>query len=271
MKPYKKAYFFDKERVLQRAEISMSDVYLEINTYDEFDNETGYTHVFFHPDKRFYLETIYCFDAHRGKGIATFINDLTNYLLNDYDGYVIRGCYIPGQLSTDRINNIERPAEELDLRARKFYNKNGYEIVEPDEYRNNPEKYPYLKEEDFYLGEGEARTIVAKPIIKTSKTFVESNGSLIYIKKNKKTNESNVPIKDGNGKYAKVIIGSGENAITTYRIRGEKYVLADGTIAVAGSSHKKAKIRIEDRLDDILFGKSSALVKKLTRKNRNNE
>ena len=120
--------------------------------------------IFFHPNKKLYLDTIYCYDQFRKSGIATLISELADYILREYNGYVIRGVYEPGQLSTDRENNIERSKEELEIAARKFYKKAGYIIIEYEEYLKDKSKYPFLINEDFYIDEEGATTIVAKQI-----------------------------------------------------------------------------------------------------------
>lgn len=96
--------------------------------------------IFFHPNKRFYLDTIYCYDQFRQSGIATLISELADYILKDYNEYVIRGVYEPGQLSTDRYNNIERSKEELEIAARQFYEKAGYMIIKYYEYLRDKSK-----------------------------------------------------------------------------------------------------------------------------------
>ena len=184
----KQAFFMDYNNQEQYAEIRISEgVYIGIRTFDLNNNPTGYMSIFFHPNKRLYLDTIYCYDQFRKSGIATLISELADYILKDYNEYVIRGVYEPGQLSTDRENNIKRSKEELDIAARKFYAKNEYEVVEYENYHDNKDKYPFLTDKDFYLGEGGATTIVTKQIIKKDYSFYEENGTIYhnnYIKSN---------------------------------------------------------------------------------------
>ena len=147
----KKAFFIDNNNNEQYAEILINEgIFIGINTFDRNNTPTGYMNIFFHPNKRLYLDTIYCYNQFRKSGIATFISKLADYILKDYDGYVIRGVYDPGQLSTDRENNIKRTKEELLVAARNFYKKNGYLIIDYNEYLNNKSKYPYIMDEDFY-------------------------------------------------------------------------------------------------------------------------
>ena len=176
------AHFIDYQGNEQYAKIKFNNgVFLNINVFNQNNNCTGYMMMYFHPNNRLYLDVIYCFDEFRGAGIASFLNELADYVLSYYIGYVIRGVYEPGQLSTDRINKIERSIKELDIKARKFYSRSGYEIIDYEEYCNNKEKYPYLINEDFILREDGPVTIVAKPIIIKEHHFYEANGEIYHI------------------------------------------------------------------------------------------
>ena len=186
----KEAHFIDYQGNEQYANIEFNDgVFLDIEVFNQDNNRTGYLRMYFHPNNRLYLDVIYCFDEFRGAGIASFISELADYALSDYTGYVIRGVYEPGQLSTDRENKIERSDKELDLNARKFYSRAGYEIINYEEYCNNKDKYQYLTNEDFILGEDGHNTIVAKPIILKEHPFYEEDG-VIYHNNYNKNNKS---------------------------------------------------------------------------------
>lgn len=184
----KKAYFIDYEGNEQYANIRFNNgISLGIDTFDDKNNHTGYMRIYFHTNNRLYLDVIYCYDEFRGSGIASFISELSDYILSDYEGYVIRGVYEPGQLSTDRENKIERSLEELDLRARKFYSRAGYDIINYEDYSNNKDKYPYLNDDDFVLGEDSPNTIVAKPIKPKENFFYEIDEVIYHINYNKIT------------------------------------------------------------------------------------
>lgn len=178
----KQAYFYDNKNNKQYASILINeDRFIGINTFDEDNNPTGYIHVCFHPNNRLFLDTIYCYDQYRRLGIATIISELADYLLKDYTGYIIRGVYKPGQLSTDRENNIERSIEELETSARKFYEKNGYSIIKREDFLNNNENYNYIKESDFNLGEDSSNVIVAKIIQEKEYPFIEEDNIIYHI------------------------------------------------------------------------------------------
>lgn len=162
----KSAIFWDKVGELQHVIIMYHPgVLLEMDCYNENGESTGYMRLHFHPNNRLYLDVIYCYDKFRGRGIATQLSNLADYFLQGYSGYIIRGVYMPGQLSTDRQNRIDRSFEELDMRASCFYRKNGYEIVSLEEYYCDPSRYSNIDiENDFRLGEELARKIVIKQV-----------------------------------------------------------------------------------------------------------
>lgn len=176
----KQAFLLDYNDNEQYAEIINENAFIGIKTFDLNNNPTGYMNIFFHPNKKLYLDTIYCYDQFRKSGIATLISELADYILREYNGYVIRGVYEPGQLSTDRENNIERSKEELEIAARKFYKKAEYIIIEYEEYLKDKSKYPFLINEDFYIDEEGATTIVAKQIKQREYPYYEENGTTYH-------------------------------------------------------------------------------------------
>lgn len=237
-----KAFYINKNDMLYNANISINGESINIKTFDQAGNNTGYSNIFYQPNKRFYLDTIYCYDKFRGNGVATFINELIEYLLKDYEGYVIRGRYMPTQLSTDIIDRIYRSDEELDLMARNFYTKFGYEIVDYNEYLKNMVKYPYLRKKDFKIGE-ELSVIVAKPIIKKEHLFFEDNGILYFDDSKRKDVDESITFNDelNKSRYVRVEIGNEDRKIVTYKKRGQKYKLSDGSYAIAGYEDNEQK------------------------------
>ena len=135
----------------------------------------------FHPNMRFFLDTIYCYDAFRGRRIASNLSEIADYIMQKYQGYKIRGVYEPGQLSTDRINNITRDKVELEKRADNFYQSMGYKKIDYKDFREHPERYSEIDEElDFQLGEEIAKTIIVKDImLKQQYPFKVINGVLV--------------------------------------------------------------------------------------------
>ena len=72
-----------------------------------------------------------------------------------------------------------------------------------------------------------------------------------------------------NSDMVTVMIGSGEDAIFVEEKRGERYMLADGTIVIVGDTPEESRARLEDRLDDAIYSKPIAFVKKLSRRIKN--
>ncbi len=178
MRYEKKAFFKDNKGNVQMAEIKFSPgTLLTIETYNN-SQETAYMYLYFHENNRIYLDTIYCFNNFRGNGIATWISNLADYLLSDYENYIIRGVFKPVQKSFDLV---DKPIsqEKLILMAKKFYNKCGYKVVSLSEYIENPAEFPYINLDcDFQLGEELAKYIVIKKNIKKGYFFYEENGCI---------------------------------------------------------------------------------------------
>ena len=65
------------------------------------------------------------------------------------------------------------------------------------------------------------------------------------------------------------MIGSGEDSIFVLKKRGERYMLSDGTFVIAGDTPEESKNRLEDKIEDAIYSKPVAFVKKLRRKIRN--
>ncbi len=160
--------FADKDKNLNIAYLRNARTKIYIHSFNLEGHSTGYIFVQVQPNKRLFLSEVYAYQQYRGKGVASALNDILSFALNDYEGYVIRGEYAPQQLSTDRDYKREVPLEELEKRARKFYKNAGFEILNVEEYKNNKENYPdYNYDDDFILyGSGESKQIVIKSVKK---------------------------------------------------------------------------------------------------------
>lgn len=185
-----KGFQLDKKFAIfkdEKGDINIVEIYINLGecfmlkARNEQGKETGYMNIYFNPGERFYLDTIYCYDAFRGRRIATNLSQIADYILQKYQGYVIRGRYEPQQLSTDRINGISRDEEELERRADNFYFSEGYQKVQYKDFKSHPERYPSLDERlDFQLGEEVAKTIIAKTVRQRQKyPFQTKDGVLI--------------------------------------------------------------------------------------------
>ena len=66
-------------------------------------------------------------------------------------------------------------------------------------------------------------------------------------------------------KDTSVIIGYGENSIVTDVKKSDKVMVRYGNVIEAGLTREESKKRLEKDIDDVLYSKPVALVKKLTR------
>ena len=63
-----------------------------------------------------------------------------------------------------------------------------------------------------------------------------------------------------------MMIGSGEDSDFIKVKKGKKVMLDDGTFVEAGLTQEESKRRLDDRIDDMLYSKPVALVKKINRR-----
>lgn len=188
-KMLERGYQLDKKFAIfkdGKGDINIVEIYINLGecfmleARNEQGESVGYMNIYFNPNKTFYLDVIYCYDAFRGRKIATNLSEIADYILQKYQGYVIRGSYEPQQLSTDRINEISRDNQELEQRADTFYFGAGYQKVSHKDFKAHPERFPNIKESDFEFGEGLAETIIIKTIRQKQKyPFQIRNGVLI--------------------------------------------------------------------------------------------
>lgn len=176
------AFFQDKNNHINIvvARISPNQA-ISLKSYNEELQETGYVNVYFHPNNRIFLDTIYCYDEYREINIASKLSQLLDFFLKDYEGYIIRGVYEPSQLSTDRERNVYCSQEELEKRADNFYYKNGYLKLSYDDFIHNQSSYSFINEwDDFQLGEELANCIIIKKIQKNkSLSFKKIDGVIV--------------------------------------------------------------------------------------------
>lgn len=182
--PYIKEFaaFLDKNNSPYLVSIRIvPNIMISLKAFNENKKETGYANLCFHPNRRIYLDTIYCYAQYRSLNIASKLNEIIDYILRDYSGYIIRGEYKPSQLSSDRENKIFCSQEELNKRADNFYSASGYSKIYYADYMNNPDMYPDINVlDDFQLGEELAKCIVVKKVIaKEKESFKRINGILI--------------------------------------------------------------------------------------------
>lgn len=183
----KSAFILNDNGNLNQAIINYENNEISIRMFDVNYELLGYMNLFIQKNNRILLSEIYCYDKYRGSNIASIISELADYLLKDYRDYVIRGRFYPSQMSSD-ILSYPRSKEELDLRARNFYIKNGYKILSLDEFLKNKEEYSFINDEyDFTYNGGKTNTIVYKVIKDKDYNFYEQDG-LIYYNNSKSVN-----------------------------------------------------------------------------------
>ena len=176
----KSAFIKDNNGNLMQAIIEYKDNIIRIRMFDEFMKLLGYMNFEIQKNNRIFLYEVYCYDEHRGNGIATKMSQLADYVLKDYQGYVIRGVYSPTQMSTDR-ETYTRSYMELEQRARHFYEKNGYEILARNKYEVCKDKYDFLNiKDDFTINGSLLNEIVFKVVKEQEYNYYEDNGLIFY-------------------------------------------------------------------------------------------
>ena len=182
----KNAFIEDNSGNLMQAIIDIKQDSISIRMFDISFKLLGYINIQIQKNNRLFLSEIYCYDVFRGNGIGTKLSELADYILKDYQGYILRGIYYPTQMSKD-LNNIDRSKEELDERATNFYEKNGFGILKYEDYINNKEEYEFLDEKlDFTINGQIINEIVYKLIQEKNYKFYEDNGLIFDVKKDKK-------------------------------------------------------------------------------------
>ena len=63
-----------------------------------------------------------------------------------------------------------------------------------------------------------------------------------------------------------MMIGSGEHSIFIKVKKGERVILSDGTFVEVGLTPEESKRRLDDKIDDMIYSKPVALVKKISRR-----
>ena len=89
-----------------------------INIEDELDNV--------------YLAEVYTMTNARGKGIASELSYIMDYYLKSINKEYIYGVYMPQQMSDDALKGVRVSKEELDKRARKYYESIGFSVMDAD-------------------------------------------------------------------------------------------------------------------------------------------
>ena len=174
-------YFSDNKGNIYHGDIIINENKgILIYAYDKDENEVGYMHIYYPPNNRLFLDVIYCYEKYRQLGIASSLSELADFLFKDCQGHVIRGIYMPGQMSTDRMS--KQKFGTMDNAARMFYAKNGYDVIGYSDYVLNKDKYPYINDSDFCLGEDDTDVIVAKVMQDKDYLYYEDNNEIKSLK-----------------------------------------------------------------------------------------
>ena len=111
-------------------------------------------------------------------------------------------------------------------------------------------------------------TISKNCMEKFGMTFEEFN-SLDVCEQQRILSENRKKQKKKKNKDIYVMVGYGENSTFVKAKKGEKVMIRYGNIIEAGLTPEEERQRIEDGLDDIIYSKPVAFVKKLARKIKN--
>lgn len=181
----KKAYFKDGDDNLEKVMIGINEgVSIFIDSYTD-DDKTGYLNLYFHPNKKIYLNPIYCYSKYRGLGVAKNLSDIADYLLKDYEDYTIIGIYKPGIMLDSFDEYASSVSEEYaDRYARAFYKRAGYDILSQAELIDNPDKYYYIDMDKDFKNNSilEEDEIICKQIIKQDEyNYIEEDDVLTNI------------------------------------------------------------------------------------------
>ena len=107
-------------------------------------------------------------------GIGTFLIDFLDYLLKDYENIYFYGKYMPAN---------KYDGDAIDLAARDFYHKNGFEIISEEFYLQNKDTYSEIR---VLFDKNNCPTYFPIIFKKNSKKefypFYEDNGSIEYSK-----------------------------------------------------------------------------------------
>ncbi len=124
------------------------------------------------------LDTLYCYLSHRSKGVGSFFMDMLDYIGKDYDVSYIRGHYFPFEAIQD-IKYKKLTRKELEDTASAFYRRNGFSIIELEDYEENGTDIEFLSIEDFNFFDISARRIIVKPLCVQDYRFEEINDIIV--------------------------------------------------------------------------------------------
>lgn len=177
------AIFTDKQGEAYIALIKNNNIMgITIDVYTIYEEKSSYLEIRINacPAKRVYLNNIYCYEKFRGRGLASHMSTLLDFVLKDYNGYIIYGDFVPSQMSSDTETGT-MTKEELIKRATEFYKKARYDILSYNEYIEAASSYPYLDPEtDFMSCKNDYMRIFKQITPQLEYEYEEVNGILIH-------------------------------------------------------------------------------------------
>ena len=139
----------------------IKDDTLKIDLYNSLE-KVGDIEVNIEKFRQMNINSIYCLDRYRRNGIGTYLMDLTEYMLKDYNNYTLYGAYCPYQAPFEKE---PRTRAELALAASEFYLKRGFSIITLDEFKSELKTCPDITLKNFDLTiESYGNAIVCKHI-----------------------------------------------------------------------------------------------------------
>lgn len=108
--------------------------------------------------------------------------------------------------------------------------------------------------------------IISKNCIDAFGMTYEEFSKLSFCEQQRLLEENRKKQKKKKQKYVNVMVGYGEHSTFVKVKRGEKIMIRYGNIIEAGLTPEEERQRLDDAIDEIIFGKRVTFVKKLKRK-----
>ncbi len=156
------------------------------NSYDKDFNLTNY--ITFSQDfrncERVHLDLIETADGFFGKGIGSNAFVFSEFLIKDKPFSYINGIFTPRQIEEKNSLNLEQ--EDFLKMAKRFYQKNSFELITLEDFLKNPEKYPMFCEKNFKGSKNTVLILLLKKLSKDKemKDFDFKNINGVFVKDN---------------------------------------------------------------------------------------
>lgn len=217
----------------------------------------------------------YIYDAVNGTDKIYRIYDLYNGTINERnsdDIFSIRlGLLRKSAFAYKEINGISAKENEICGNCKKNLSVQESTFI----YNLISKRIGYKKQFDIYDINSIIDAITyEKTAIERAKDLLERELGIPYEKFDKLDCDEQHKILKAHKKILKpakkdkvlMMIGSGEHSIFIKVKKGERVMLSDGTFVEAGLTPEESKRRLDDKIDDMLYSKPVALVKKISRR-----